>query len=424
VNGRAASLWRHGGFLKLWAAQGVSGFGARIAREGLPMTAVMVLKAPPQAMGALAAAGLVAYAAGGVVAGVLADRLPRRPLLIGADLGRAAIMLVLPALALWSRLTLVEVGVALAAMSALTVVFDVADHAWLPSVIEAGQLLDGNAKLAATDSVAEVGGPAIAGVLFQWLSAPIAVAASAATYLASALFLLGIRQHPAPASGEPAHEEPAPPPASFHPLAGFRIVLRHPSVRPIWLMALGNDFFGWFFGALYILYALDVLKLSTTELGLTIAAGGIGGLLGAFLAPAFTRRLGPGRALVVSTFLTAVTLLPIPLAPDLGAHGSPLLAMTFLIAAQLTGDAMHTVMQIGQTSLRQTLLPNQELGRAAGAFATGQGLAGFAGALIGGALGAWIGPRETLLLAVVGRAASPLIGLASPLWRRAPGAAA
>jgi len=185
-------------------------------------------------------------------------------------------------------------------------------------------------------------------------------------------------------------------------------------VRRIWLMAVIGDFFGWFFGALYILFALQVLKLSTTELGLTIAAGGIGGLAGAALAPAFTRRLGAGRALVVSAFLGGIILLVIPL-----AHGAPLVAMGFLVAAQLAGDGLRTVMQIGQVSLRQNVLSNDQLGRAAGAFATGQGLAGVAGALIGGTLGAWIGPRETLLLAAAGMAATPLIGLASPLWRAA-----
>jgi MFS family permease len=411
---RPASLWRHGDFLKLWAAQGVSGFGARAAREGLPMTAVMLLRAPPQAMGVLAALGLMAYAVGGVVAGPLADRLPRRALLIAADIGRAAIMLAVPALAIWGHLTLVELALAMIGMASLEVVFQVADHAFLPSVVAPEQLIDGNAKLAATDSVAEVGGPALAGLLFQWFTAPVAVAVSAVTYLASAAFLLTLTRRPA----APADDEAkAPPPASFHPLAAFRIVLGHPMVRPVWLMRVGGDFFGWFFGALYIIYALDTLKLTTSELGLTIAAGGIGGFAGAAIAPAFTRRLGPGRALIASSFLTAVASLCIPL-----AMGGPISAMLFLIASQLAGDAMHTVMDIGEASLRQRVLPGAELGRAAGAFATGQGLAGVAGALIAGALGGWLGPRETLLIACAGRALTPLIGLASPLrtMREAP----
>ncbi len=411
MTGPAASLWRHPAFMKLWAAQTVSSFGARIAREGLPMTAVLALHAPAAAMGALAAVGLAAYALVGMAAGALADRAPRRALMIGADLGRALVMVAVPAAALLHALSIAGVAVALALMSALTVIFDVADHAFLPSVVDQAQLVDGNARLAATDAAAEIGGPAAAGLLFQLLSAPVAIGASALTYLASALLLAGLPPQPggAPAAGSDAAA----------PRSGLRIVLAHPLVRPIWLMAVAGDFFGWFFGALYILYALSVLRLTTTELGLTIAAGGVGALAGAAVAPLVSRRLGAGPAIVASGFAMALTTFLIPL-----AGGAPLAAMALLIAAQLSGDALRTVMQIAQTSLRQTVLAPGELGRAAGAFATGQGLAGVAGALIGGALGGLIGPREALLLAAAGLAATPLIGLVSPLRRARSGAGA
>jgi MFS family permease len=407
---RAASLWRHPDFLKLWAAQAVSGFGARIAREGLPMTAVLLLKAPPAAMGALAATGLGAYAVLGLVAGHLADRLPGRALMIAADVGRMLVMIAIPLAAFAHALTLAGVALALAAMSALTVVFDVADHAFLPGIVDRALLVDGNAKLAATDAVAEIGGPAIAGLLFQLFVAPVAVATSAVTYLASALFLTALPAAPRPAA--------AAQPARLEILAGFRVVLAHPIVRPIWLMAIVGDFFGWFFGALYLLYALTVLKLTTAELGLTIAAGGGGALVGAALAPAFTRRLGAGPAIVVAALTMGLASFLIPL-----AGGAPLAAMALLVAGQLTGDALRAVAEIAEVSLRQSVLPAGELGRTAGAFATGKGAAGVAGALIGGALGAWLGPRETLYLAAAGATATALIGLASPLWRARVGAA-
>ena len=409
VTAPAASLWRHPPFLKLWAAQSVSSVGARIAREGLPMTAVLALHAPPAAMGALAAVGLAAYAAVGMAAGALADRAPRRALMIGADIGRALVMIAVPAAALLHHLSIAGVAVALALASALTVVFDVADHAFLPAIVDEDQLVDGNAKLAATDAVAEIGGPAIAGLMFQALSAPLAVGASALTYLASALLLARLPPEPRAAAND--GEAPA-------PLAGFSIVLGHRLVRPIWLMAVIGDFFGWFFGALYIVYALTVLRLSPSELGFTIAAGGAGALVGAAAAPLVTRRLGAGPAIVVAGVAMALASLLIPL-----AGGAPLIAMALLIAAQLAGDALRTVMEIAQTSLRQSVLPARELGRAAGAFATGQGLAGVAGALIGGALGGWLGPRATLLIAAAGLAVTPAIGLASPLWRIRSGAA-
>ena len=396
-------LWGHRNFLMLWAAQSVSAFGARIAREGLPMTAVLSLRAPPTAMGALAAVGLAAYALVGVAAGALADRLPRRGLLICADFGRALVMVLVPAAALAGRLDLAGVALALAVMSALTVVFDVADHAFLPQLIQRDQLIEGNAKLAATDAAAEVGGPAIAGVLFQVFAAPIAVAVSSLTYLTSALCLLAIRT---PSRAREASAEPANPAFA----AGFTAVLGHPIVRPIWLMAVVGDFFGWFIGALYILFCLDVAHLTTTELGLTIAAGGVGALAGAWIAPRVNRRLGAGGAIVASSLAMGAAAFLIPL-----ASGPPLVAMVVLITGQLTGDAIRTVRDIGQASLRQAVLPPEALGRTAGAFATGQGLAGVAGALAGGALGSAIGARETLFLAAAGLMLTALIGFASPL---------
>jgi predicted MFS family arabinose efflux permease len=312
-------------------------------------------------------------------------------------------MLGVPVAALAGRLDLAGVALALAAMSALTVIFDVADHAFLPQLIERAQLVDGNAKLAATDAAGEVGGPAVAGVLFQVFSAPLAIAVSALTYLASAFCLLFVR---APKSMSAAPAEPL----RFDVAAGFSVVLAHPIVRPIWLMALGRDFFGWFFGALYTLFGLEVLRLSTAELGLTIAAGGVGALAGAWLAPLVSRRVGAGAAIVAASLLAGATAALVPL-----AGGPPLAAMATLIVAQLGGDAIGSVRDIAQASLRQAVLPPEALGRTAGAFATGQGLAGVAGALTGGALGSAIGPRETLYLAAAGLFLTGLIGLASPL---------
>lgn len=401
---RDAGLWRHRDFLMLWAAQSISSVGARIAREGLPMTAVILLRAPPAAMGALSAVGLAAYALVGVIAGTLADRLPRRALMIGADLGRMLVMFAAPAAALAGRLDIAGVAVALALMSALTVVFDVADHAFLPQLIDRAQLMDGNAKLAATDAVAEIGGPAIAGVLFQILTAPIAVALSALTYLASALCLFAVR--PTKSNASDAPDEPA----RLDVGSGFGQVLAHPIVRPIWLMAIAGDFFGWFFGALYILFCLDDARLTTSELGVTIAAGGVGALAGAWIAPKVSRRLGAGATIVWASLSMGASAFLIPL-----AGGPPLVAMAVLIAGQLLGDSIRAVRDISQTSLRQAVLPPEALGRTAGAFATGQGLAGFAGALVGGALGQMIGPRDTLYVAAAGVAATALIGFASPL---------
>jgi MFS family permease len=402
---RSTGLRGHRDFMRLWSAQAVSAFGARIAREGLPMTAVLTLKAGPEAIGLFAALALGAQAVVGLFAGALADHLPKRRLLIAADIARALVLAAIPLAALAGRLSLLEIYLAAVLMGAANVTFDVADHAFLPSLIDTGDLADGNARLAATEAVAEVGGPALAGLLFQLVSPPIAVAVNAATYLASAALLgrIGVGGAPRPA-GEPR------PPFRLDLTAGVRLVLSHPLVRPLWLGDVMRGFFGNFFAALYILLAIDVLKLTPGMLGLTIAMGGVGGFVGAAAAPRLTRRLGPGPTILANGLIGGAALFLIPL-----AAGPPLIAMTVLAAAQLFGDALQTIAQVNAATLRQTVLPPEQLGRAGGAFATGGAAAGVAGALAGGALGAAIGPRETLLIAAAGVTAASLFVVFSPL---------
>jgi MFS family permease len=407
MTNRPNGLWGHRDFMWLWGAQTVSSFGARIAREGLPMAAVITLKAGPQALGLFAGLTLGAQAVVGLVAGPLTDRLPKRRLLIAADIARAVVLAAIPLAALSGRLTLIDIYLAAVLLGAANVVFDVADHAYLPSLIDKADLTDGNAKLAATDAVAEVGGPALTGVLVGVIAAPIAVGLNAITYLVSALLLARIRKR----------DQAPPPTEAAAPFrldigAGLRLVLSHRLVRPLWLADVGKSFFGNFYAALYILLAIRVLKLSTPMLGLTIAMGGVGGLAGAALAPWVTRRLGPGPTILLTGLVGGAVGFLIPL-----AAGPPLAAMAMLATAQLFGDGLQTISAIGSTTLRQTMLAPHQLGRAGGAFATGVAAAGVAGALSSGALAAALGPRETLLIAQVGITAASMFVAFSPLRR-------
>ncbi|WP_411289279.1 MFS transporter [Phenylobacterium sp.] len=394
-------------FRKLWAAQAVSGVGARITRDGLPILAVAGLAATPGQLGLMAALASGATLILTLASGGRIDRTRRRPVLIGADLLRAAVLIALPLAAWLGAITLWQVFAAAILVAAASVVFDIADHAYLPSLIDRDQITDGNARLSATDSVAEVGGPALAGLLFQWLAGPIAVAVNAATYLVSAGLLLTIRKPEA----QPRPEGPAPG-WRADVAAGFKAAWREPLVRPLLLMTAAGGLFGAFFSALYVVFALRVLQLTPAMLGLTIAAGGIGALAGAALAQPMARRLGVGPAIFAASAGATLAALLIPLAP-----AEPGLGMAFLVAAQVFGDALAVAGVVLMASLRQTVLPAQLLGRVGASFhAVGGGMA-VAGALIGGALGGLIGPREALYVAVAGLALSPLIALASPPLR-------
>lgn len=400
------SLWRDPDFVRLWLAQSISAFGARITREGLPILAVTSLAAAPAALGVLAAIGSGAALVVGLTAGGYIDRSARRPILIGADLIRAFVLITLPLAALLGGVSLAHLLIAAALVAGASVAFDIASHAYLPALIGKPRLVDGNAKLAATDAVAEVGGPALAGVLFQWLTAPVAVVVNAGTYLASAAFLATLRSTEPPRDPEPRQAW------TREVTQGFRLAWAEPRVRALLLMSLTQGLFGGVFSALYILFALRTLGLPTSLLGLAIAAGGVGALMGAGLGPWLARRLGVGPAILVAIFCGAISATAISLAPTERTG-----ALTVLILTQITGDAFGVAGGVLIASLRQSLMPQSVLGRVGGAFHATAGAAAILGALGGGALGGLIGPRLALAAAGIGFLLIPLIGVLSPLRR-------
>ena len=177
-------------------------------------------------------------------------------------------------------------------------------------------------------------------------------------------------------------------------------------------MNVTQGLFGGVFSALYILFALRTLGLPTSLLGMAIAFGGVGALMGAGLGPWLARRLGVGPAILVAILCAAISAMTISLAPTERAG-----ALTVLILTQITGDAFGVAGGVLIASLRQSLLPQSVLGRVGGAFHATAGAAAILGALGGGALGGLIGPRLALAAAAVGFLASPLIGFFSPLRR-------
>lgn len=399
-------LWRDRDFVRLWLAQSVSAFGGRITREGLPIAAVLTLGASPAQLGLLSAlshgpALIVGLAAGGFI-----DRNRRRGLMMAADLVRAAVLATIPVAALLHILTLPQLYVAAALVGAASVLFEIADHAYLPSLVARGELTRANASLSATESVAEIGGPALAGVLFQLLAAPLAIAANAMTYLLSAAFLADIRK-----------AEPTPQPEPHARWTddvrlGFGTALRHPLVRPVFLSSWMQSLAGGMFGALYIIFCVKVIGLSPALLGLTIAAGGVGALVGAVLAGWLSRRLGVGPSFLGAQMLVALAIAIIPLAPADPAHG-----MAYLVVSQILGDAFGVATLILGTSLSQTVMPPALLGRVNAAFkATSGGLA-VLGAILGGLLGETIGVRGAIWIGVAGLAVAPLFSLPGPLKR-------
>lgn len=399
------ALWRHGDFLRLWSAQTVSDFGARITRDGLPIMAVLALSAPPAQLGILAAVSGAAGLVVGLSAGDFVDHTARRPILIAMDLVRAAVLIALPLAAWLGLLNMLQVCVAAALVAGASALFDIADHAYLPGLVGRGLITDANAKISATESVAEMGGPALTGMLFQWLAAPAVVAVNAATYVISALLLARIRTPEPPLDAGVRRRGWV-----DGVVTGAATAWGEPRVRMLLIMTGVGGLFGGFFSALYYLYVLRDLGLTTALMGLGVAAGGVGALAGSTLAQRMARWLGVGPAICISGILSALGTLIVLVAPS-----NPAGAMACLVVSQILGDAFGVVPLILAGSLRQTILPQNVLGRVGATFRVAAGGAAVIGALIGGGLGQQMGARTALLIAIAGLLIGPVAGLFSSL---------
>jgi predicted MFS family arabinose efflux permease len=388
----------HRNFLLLWSAQGISAVGSRITRTALPMAAILAAGASAIDLGLLTLALTLPGVAIAVFAGGWVDRHRRKPLLIAADLLRAAALLAIPAAALSGRLSLSLLYVVAVVVGACSVLFTVADHVFITDLVSRKRLLEANGKREAIDAVAEISGPALGGALVAWLTAPIAIAVDALTFVGSALLICGIRRKERIAAS-------AAPASVLEDLRwGLHVVWRDPAVRALFLATATLTLCFSFMASLYTLYALRDLGLSPAELGVVIGCGGIGGLAGAGFAGRAARRWGVRRTLISALLLGGAMQSLVPLAPPV-----PAVAIGFLVATQLVGDGALTVYLVNETTLRQRLLPTDALGRAAAAWTAVTGVLTPTGALVGAALAETIGMRPTLWLL-------PCAGAVAALW--------
>ena len=402
-----SGLWHHPAFMKLWVGQTISAFGSRITRDGLPLAAILVFGATPVQMGLLTAISALPVLILSLIVGAWVDRLPCRPLMLGADLGRMALLFLVPLAALSGHLNLSLLILVATLTNTLGLLFDVAYQSFLPVLVGAEQVVEGNSKLATTESLAEIGGPTLAGLLIQLISAPLAIFFDAMSFLVSAISLALIHV-------DESHVKPAQTAESATTLRheirnGIQLVAGNPLLRTMVIISSSRAFFGSFYGALYSLYAIRDLGLSPFVLGVLIGAGGVGSLIGAALAPWLVHRFGLGRVLRGMLLLSSVGVLT-PL-----AGGPLLLAAAMLMTAQLVNDGAMTVYAINEMSVRQTAVSEEWLGRTNATFAFMTQVVGPIGALIAGLLATVFSDRLALAVAVSGGIAMSLWAARSPL---------
>lgn len=401
------SLWRDPDFRRFWIGRGISSIGDEISALALPLIAVLILDATATQMGVINALGYLPFLLVGLQAGVWVDRMRRRQILIWSDLVQAALLLSLPVAGFLGALRIEHLYVLALVIGAINVVASVAQQSFLPSLVERRQLPTANSRLEATYSATGIVGPGLAGALVQVLTAPVAVLINSVTLVVSAGLLASMR------TAEPPPLPDADRQGMRHQIAeGLGLVLRHPLLRSIMACGMTHNFFRRMFEALFVLYVVTEVGVNPALLGMIVAAGGPGALLGALAAVQVAKRVGVGPTIVGAQVLTGIACLAAPLA------GGPIwVAAVILAGGEFLLGIARTLFNITQLSLRQAITPDRLQGRVNATMRFMMWGVTPVGALAGGLLGTAIGLRATLFLAALGVLAAFLWVALSPVAR-------
>jgi MFS family permease len=398
-----SSLWKHRDFRFLWAGETVSEFGSTISGVALGLLAVITLHATPIENSILAAASTAPFLLVGLPAGAWVDRMRRRPVLIVSDIGRLIALGSIPLAYALGILTLVQLYVVVFVAGTFTVFFDVAYQSYLPSLIGADALIEGNSKLQSTATLAQVAGPALAGRLVQSIGAAAAVLFDAVSFAVSALAVILIRtkeQDPKPRTHPNLRSEIA---------EGLNFLWHQPILRAVALTTSTSNFFSSIMFAEEIYFLYRVLHIHAAVIGIIFSIGGVGGILGSLSAARLARLVGSARATILG-ILTSLGGLVIPLS----THENGPYLMT--IGIFLTGFG-SVVYNVNQVSFRQRLCPPDLLGRMNASMRFLVWGVMPIGGLIGGAIAATFSVRTAMWVGAIGMNFAVIWLLTSPLGK-------
>ena len=398
-------LWRRSDFRKLWSAETVSQFGTQFTILALPLAAVIVLHASVFEIAALNVVEFLPFVLISLPAGVWVDRMRRKPILVVGDLARALLLVSIPIAYAFDALTIWQLYAVGFLVGIATVFFDVAYQSYLPALVDRRQLVEGNSKLEISRAGAQLGGPGLAGLVIDLLSAPTAILFDALSFVGSALFIFRIRR---------PEQAPERDPASTRRMRteigeGLRYVFGHPYLKNIAACTASFNFFGNVGTAVLLVYAVRVLDLRPAVIGLAFTIGNVGALVAAFTSGRISARLGVGHTIVVSSIIGGPMFLVVAFAP----HGNAALAV--IGPAVAVASFTNVIYNVTQVSLRQTITPERIQGRmnAVMRFLVWGTIP--LGNLLGGALGTWVGLKETLIIGGIGSCLPFLAVLFSPV---------
>src|SRR6202011_3333928 len=404
---RRLGALRHRDFRLFWAARAISVAGDRISLLALPTVAILLLGASSAEVGLLNAIGTLAWPALALFAGVWVDRMRRRRILVVTEPGRGVLVGSIPVAFALGHLTFPQLLVVAGLMGGMTVFFDLAATAHVPSLVPRTDWADANAKLEVAQQAVATGAPDLAGLLITPLSPPFVIAFDAVSFIASGLLIS------APHRGPPQLPVERRRSLAAEAAEGVRFLWRDPALVRITTGAAVSNV-GLMMGlALQLIFLYRVMHLSAAVVGACFAIGSLASLVGAVYNRRIMNRLGVYRTLVLSTFIEGIAYILIP-------AGTLLPVIPLLLGALILSGFFNTTWNVGVTTFRQTRIAPQLMGRVGaagrvigyGALPVGSLLGGFLGQGLSARLGERTGLAIALVIAalVAGSSALALLG--------------
>jgi MFS family permease len=341
---RPPSLWRNRDYMLLWSGQTVSSVGTLVSGLAFPLLILAITRSPLVA-GIAGALRALPYLLFSLPVGALIDRWNRKRVMLLCDAGRAIALGSIPVALAFERLTVAQIYAVALVEGTLFVFFNLAEVACLPRVVATEQLPAATAQNQATDSIAGLVGPSLSGVLYS-ASHALPFVADAVSYAVSVVSLLFIRT-------EFQGERTAPRRRLRVEIGeGLAWLWRHPLIRYIALLTGGWNFVT--AGEILIVIVLaQHLGANPLVIGVLFAIGGLGGIVGAIIAPRLKERLSFSQAIIGSTCVGALTWPLLILAPNV-------LVLGLIEAVQFTTGPLYNVVQF---SYRLALIPDELQGR-------------------------------------------------------------
>ncbi|HET7465462.1 MAG TPA: MFS transporter [Candidatus Dormibacteraeota bacterium] len=395
-------LLRNTRFAKLLAGQSISVLGTSVSQIALPTIAVLVLRASPLELGILMALQRIPFPVLALFVGVWIDRLPRRRVMIVSDVLRAATLAAVPISFGTGFLGLPLLYAVSLVTGVLTIFFDLAYLSYVPELVDRDRLSDANSTLQLSQSVANLGGPGLGGLLIQFIGAARAVGVDAASYVVSFLSLLWM-------GADKVRAERRQSQGMWKDLReGFTHVFANRVLRTLIVVFGVVILCGHMLEPNLYPFAYTNLHFTPAVLGWILSVEGAAAVLGAYFTPRVISRFTAGWILAVTGALSGAMFVVVSFA----AAGPSILIVG---GALIFNGLLDPVNNVTQWSLRQLLTPDHLQGRMNSIFRTVYWGAWPLGNLVGGYIGTLLGSRNTIFTAGLLFGSLSLVFLVAPL---------